>query len=431
MPTIIERLQHGWNAFINNKDPTVAYSSYGTAYRPDRSRYNGSAKRTIVTAIKNRIAVDCAAIPLRHVYVDDNDQYVSTIYSSLNDCLNVAANDDQTGTELIQDIVYSMLDEGYIAIVPTDTNVNPRTQSFDILKLRVGKILEWFPDAIRVQLYNEKSGRKEDIVIPKRITAIVTNPFYQVMNSPNSTLQRLDSKLNLLDITDNQIGSGKMNLIMQLPYALKSESKKKEAEKRRIELESQLAASQYGVGYIDTTEKLTQLNRSVENNFLDQVKFLTDEAYAELSMSKAIMDGTAGDQEMLNYYNRTINPILTAIVDSMKWKFLTKTARTRKQSIKYFRDPFELLPVDKVADSADKFTRNAILSSNEVRGIIGFRPSDDPNADTLSNKNMPIQDQMANPDAMPPEETSTDEQPMEQPQQPTDMSQIPISAIMG
>lgn len=404
MPSFFERLQHGWNAFLS-REPTDIYKSgvetYGFSYRPDRPRLTRGHERSIVTAVYNRIAIDVAQVSIRHVRLDENERIKETIHSGLNYCLTTEANVDQTGRSFIQDIVMSMLDEGCVAVVPVDTNVNPRrTDSFDIRTMRVGKITEWRPLEVKVRLYNERKGRQEEVILPKKMVAIIENPLYAVMNEPNSTLQRLIRKLNLLDSIDEQSGSGKLDLLIQLPYAIKTEARKKQADERRKAIIDQFATSKYGVAYIDSTEHVTQLNRSLENNLLNQVEYLTSMLYNQLGMSKEIFDGTADEAKMLNYNNRTIEPIVTEITDEFSRKFLTKTARTQSQAISFFREPFKLVPVNQLADIADKFTRNEILSSNEVRAIIGYKPSDQPGADELRNKNL---NQQADPNQMVPQ----------------------------
>ena len=387
------RLKHAWNAFLN-KDPTYSYpvgTTVGSAYgsRPDRIRYTRGNERSIVTSVYNRIAMDVASIAINHVRLDENDRYNETIKSSLNECLTVSANKDQTGRAFIQDVVASMLDEGCVAIVPIDTTIDPRVSgSYDIESMRTGKILDWYPDHVKVRIYNDRTGNKEEIVLPKSMVAIVENPLYAVMNEPNSTMQRLIRKLNLLDVVDEQSGSSKLDLIIQLPYVIKTDARRKQAESRRAEIERQLADSKYGIAYADGTERITQLNRSVENNLLKTVEYLTNMLYGQLGISQAVMDGTADERQMLNDNNRTVEPILSAIVDEMKRKFLTKTARTQRQSIMFFRDPFKLVPVEQVAEIADKFTRNEIMTSNEFRQAIGMKPSDDPKADELRNANI-------------------------------------------
>lgn len=399
--SFFSRLKHAWNVFLN-KDPTVVYRDYGPgySYRPDRAQLSRGNERSIITAVFNRIATDVAAVKINHVRLDDNDRYIETIDSDMNECLTVSANVDQTGRAFIQDVVLSMLDEGCVAIIPVDTTFNPeKTGSYDIQSMRTGKILEWHPDSIRVRVYNEKTGQKEDIFVPKKMTAIIENPFYSVMNEPNSTMQRLIRKLNLLDVIDEQSGSGKLNMIIQLPYVIKTEARRLQAENRRKDLEDQLANSKYGIAYTDGTEKVTQINRAVENNLMSQIEYLTSMLYSQLGISQALLDGTADEKEMLNYSNRIIEPILAAITDEIKRKFLTKTARTQRQTIMFFKDPFRLIPVNSVAEIADKFTRNEIMTSNEVRQIVGMKPSDNPRADELRNSNISeskqvIQDQM-------------------------------------
>ena len=384
------RLQHGWNAFVNARDPTLEYSTGpGYYYRPDRPRFTRGNERSIVTSVYNRIALDVSAISIQHVRLDDNGRFSSVIESGLNNCLTLDANMDQTGRAFIQDVVMSMLDEGCVAIVPVDTTLDPAvTSSFDINTMRVGKIIEWRPKHVKVRIYNEKTAKKEEVILSKKEVAIVENPLYAVMNEPNSTMQRLIHKLSLLDITDEQTASGKLDLIIQLPYVIRTEAKKQQAENRRKDIEMQLAGSKYGIAYADGTEKITQLNRSVENNLMKQIEYLTNNLYGQLGITQTILDGSADDKTMLNYYNRTIEPIVSAIVDEMKRKFLTKTARSQGQSILFFRDPFKLVPVNDIAEIADKFTRNEILTSNEIRQIIGIKPSEDPKADELRNSNI-------------------------------------------
>lgn len=385
---LLSRLKHGWNAFVNNRDPTYSQGiSY--SYRPDRPRFTRGNERSIVTSVYNRIALDAAAINIKHCRLDDNDRLIEVLDSGLNSCLNLEANVDQTGRAFIQDCVMSMLDEGCVAIIPIETTLDPTiTKSYDILSMRTGKILEWYPDKVRVRVYNDRTGRQEDIVLPKSTVGIVENPLYAVINEPNSTMQRLIRKLALLDVTDEQTASGKLDLIIQLPYVIKTEARRQQAENRRKDIEMQLAGSKYGIAYTDGTEKITQLNRSVENNLMKQIEYLTNLLFSQLGITQTILDGTADDKTMLNYYTRTIEPIVAAIVDEMKRKFLSKTARSQKQSIVYFRDPFKLVPVNDMAEIADKFTRNEILTSNEVRQIVGMRPSKDPKADQLVNSNI-------------------------------------------
>jgi hypothetical protein len=384
------RLKHAWNAFFN-KDPTDYFKNVGTGYtyRPDRPRLTRGNERSIVTSVYNRLALDASSVNIQHVRLDKNNRFLSVIDSGLNGCLTVEANLDQTGRAFIQDIVMSMLDEGSVAIVPVDTTFNPEiTGSYDILSMRTGQILEWYPSHVKVRVYNEKTGRKEDIVVPKSTVGIVENPLYTVINEPNSTMQRLIRKLNLLDVVDEQSSSGKLDLIIQLPYVIKTEARRQQADKRRQDIADQLAGSKYGIAYTDGTERITQLNRPVENNLMKQIEYLTSMLYSQLGITQSILDGTADDKTMLNYYNRTIEPILSAIVDEMKRKFLTKTARSQLQSISFFRDPFKLVPVSDISEIADKFTRNEIMTSNEIRQIIGMKPSDDPKADELRNKNL-------------------------------------------
>lgn len=385
------RLQHAWNAFVNNRDPTMQYRDIGASYsyRPDRPRLTRGNERSIVTSVYNRIAIDCSAIDIKHVRLDDNERFKEEIDSGLNNCLSVEANIDQSGRAFIQDVVMSMLDEGCVAIIPVETDKDPiLTDSYKILSMRTGKILEWYPSHVKVRAYDERTGRKEDIVLPKARVGIVENPLYAVINEPNSTMQRLIRKLCLLDAIDEQSGSGKLDLIIQLPYIIKTEARRQQAENRRKDIEMQLAGSKYGIAYTDGTERITQLNRPVENNLMKQIEYLTQMLYSQLGITQAVLDGTADEQTMLNYYDRTIEPILSAIVDEMKRKFLTKTARSQKQSIEFYRDPFRLVPVNNIADIADKFTRNEILTSNEIRQIIGMKPSDDPKADQLINSNI-------------------------------------------
>ena len=385
---ISDRIKNAWNAFFNNKDPVW---DKGQSYfsRPDRHIYSHRYDKTIITAIFNRIAIDAAAVKFQHVRLDENNRFEDVIYSGLNECLTVDANADQTGRAFIQDIVMSLLDEGCVAVVPTDTSDNPNyTNSYDIYTMRVGKITEWFPEYVRVNLYNERTGNKEDIIIKKRNCAIIENPLYSVMNEPNGTLQRLLRKLSILDEIDEQSGSGKLDLIIQLPYVIKSEARKEQAEYRRKAIEEQLSGSKYGIAYTDATEHITQLNRPAENNMLKTIEYLTNMLYGQLGITPEVLNGTADSQVMLNYYNRTLEPILSAITDEMNRKFLTKTARSQRQTVMFFNDPFKLAPVDELAKIADLFTRNAIMSSNEIRQIIGMKPVDDPNADALQNKNL-------------------------------------------
>lgn len=384
------RFKHAWNTFFNRdptddfKDVTISYS-----YRPDRLRLTKGNERSIATSIFNRIALDVSSINIQHCKLDKNGRYISPINSKLNNCLTLEANKDQTSRAFIQDVVMSMFDEGCVAIVPVDTTANPSvTDSYDIYSMRTGKILEWYPDQVKVRVYNDRTGKKEDIKLPKSTVAIIENPLYAVMNEPNSIMQRLIRKLNLLDAIDEQSGSGKLDLIIQLPYTIRSEARRKEAEKRRKDIEMQLANSKYGIAYADATEHITQLNRSVENNLMKQIEYLTEMAYSQLGITQTILDGTADEKTMLNYNNRTVEPIISAIVDGMKRTFLSKTARSQLQSILFFNDPFKLVPISQIAEVADKFTRNEILTSNEIRQIIGMKPSDDPKADQLINSNI-------------------------------------------
>lgn len=388
--TIGSRIKHAWNAFLN-RDPTDYYrdSGFGGTYRPDRPRLSRGNEQSIVTSVYNRIALDTAAINVLHVRLDENNRFLHVIDSGLNGCLTVETNVDQTGRAFLQDVVMSMLDEGSVAIVPVDTTFNPEvTGSYDINSMRTGKIIEWYPNYIKVRVYNEKTGLKEDIRLPKNMVAIIENPLYAVINEPNSTMKRLVRKLNLLDVVDEQSSSGKLDLIIQLPYVIKTEARRQQAENRRKDIEEQLAGSKYGIAYTDGTERITQLNRAVENNLMKQIEYLTSMLYSQLGITQSILDGTADEKTMLNYFNRTIEPILSAIVDEMKRKFLTKTARSQLQSISFFRDPFKLVPVTDISEIADKFTRNEIMTSNEIRQIIGMKPSDDPKADELRNKNL-------------------------------------------
>ena len=384
------RFKNAWNAF-RNREPTKVFQDigYGYSYRPDRFHLTRGNERSIVTSVYNRIALDVAAIDIRHVQLDVEGRFCDVVQSGLNNCLSTEANLDQTGRAFIQDAVMSMMDEGCIAIVPVDTDDDPDdTTGYQILSMRVGRIRDWYPKHIRVELYNEETGRKQDIVVPKSTVAIVENPLYAVINEPNSTMQRLIRKLNLLDAVDEQSSSGKLDLIIQLPYVIKTEARRKQAEKRRKDIEQQLAGSKYGIAYTDGTERITQLNRSLENNLMKQIEYLTSMLYSQLGITQSILDGTADDKTMLNYYNRTIEPIIAAIVDEMKRKFLSKTARSQNESIKFFRDPFKLVPVADLAEISDKFTRNEIATSNEIRQVIGWKPSDDPKADELRNSNL-------------------------------------------
>lgn len=392
MPSLGERLKKGWNAFRNNKDPTfeqAQWNVYSSTFRPDRLRLTGGNEKSIITAIYNRIALDVASISIKHVRVDENGRYKEEIKSPLNNVLTLDANTDQTGRALIQDAVMSMFDEGVVAIVPVDVKGDPiLSDSYEIYTVRTAKILEWYPEHIRISMYDERTGKRDEIVVPKRIAAIVENPFYAVMNDRNSVLKRLVRKLNLLDAVDEQSASGKMDLIIQLPYAAKTPLKKQQAEDRRHDIESQLIDSKYGIAYIDGTEHVVQLNRAVENNMMSSIEYLTSMLYSQLTLTPEVMNGSAKEEVMLNYNNRTVEPIVAAIVDEMNRKYLTPTARTQGQRIQYFREPFRLVPINGIADIADKFTRNEILSPNEIRGIVGFRPSDDAEADKLRNRNI-------------------------------------------
>lgn len=388
--TIRSRIKRSWNAFLN-RDPTTDFRDVGTgyAYRPDRPRLTRGNERSIMTSVINRIAVDVSAININHVRLDENGRFLETISSGLNACLSLEANIDQTGKAFIQDAVMSMFDEGVVAILPVDTDSNPdETGSYTIESIRTAKVVEWFPRHVKLRAYNDKTGRKEEIRVPKSSVAIVENPLYAVVNEPNSIMQRLIRKLNLLDAVDEQTSSGKLDLIIQLPYIIKSDARRAQADKRRKDIEDQLSGSRYGIAYTDGTEHITQLNRPVENNLMKQIEYLTSMLYSQLGITQSVMDGSADDKTMLNYYNRTIDPIISAIVDEMKRKFLTKTARTQNHSIVYFRDPFKLVPVADLAEIADKFTRNEIMTSNEIRQIVGMRPADDPKADELRNSNI-------------------------------------------
>ena len=384
------RLKHAWNVF-RSRDPTAEFRDIGVSYcnRPDRPRFTRGNERSITTSVLNRIALDASAIDILHVRLDKNGRFLEEINSGLNNCLTLSANTDQTGRAFKQDVVMSMLDEGCVAIVPTDTTTDPKiTDLYDVETMRVGKIIQWRPRHVQVRLYNEQTGKKEELWLPKKMVAIVENPLYAVMNEPNSTMQRLIHKLGLLDITDEQTASGKLDLIIQLPYVIKTDARRQQAENRRKDIEMQLAGSKYGIAYTDGTEKITQLNRSLDNNLMKQVEYLTNQLYSQLGITQTILDGTADEKTMLNYYSRTIEPIVSAIADEMKRKFLTKTARTQNQSIEFFRNPFKLVPVNDIAEIADKFTRNEIMTSNEIRQIVGMKPSDDPKADELRNSNI-------------------------------------------
>lgn len=399
-----DRLQHAWNAFLG-RDPTRNYQNIGSgsSFQLGKTRLRRGNERSMVTSILNRIAVDVAAISVEHVRLDKDNRYMESIPSFLNECLTLEANIDQTGRAFRQDVVMSMLDEGVVAIIPTACTVDPtRSNAYDIQSLRVGKVVQWYPKHVRVDLYNEETGRHQEFVYPKSMVALCENPFYHIMNQPNSYYQKLLDKLRMLDVIDAQSASGKLDLIIQLPYVIKSDARKQQAENRRKEIEMQLSSSKYGIAYTDGTEKITQLNRSIENNLFNQVEYYMKAWLSQLGLPETVFNGTADEATMLNYQTRTIEPIISAITDEMKRKFLTKTARTRGQSIKFFKDPFALVPVNQIAEIADKFTRNEILTSNEVRQIMGFKPADDPKADMLINSNMPQEDQI------PPEELPTE-----------------------
>lgn len=393
MPSFSERLQHAWNAFTNNRDPTFnsddfygGISVHQPSYRPRRFYRND---RFMITAIINRIAIDVASISIQHVRLDENNRVIETIYDGLNECLTVEANIDQTSRAFIQDLTTTILEEGVAVMVPVDTTLDPsKSNTFDIRTMRVGRVTQWYPRYVRVELYNDRTGRLEELILPKEFVGIVQNPLYAVMNEPNSTLQRLIRKLAMLDVVDEQASSGKLDLIIQLPYVVKTDARRKEAEKRRALIENQLKDSKYGIAYIDGTEHITQLNRSLDNNLLKQVEYLTKLLYSQIGATEEVFNGTADEAVMLNYNNRTIEPIISSIVDEMNRKFLTKTARTQRHKIKFFKDPFKLVPVNQIAEIADKFTRNEIMTSNEIRSVIGMKPSDDPKADMLINSNL-------------------------------------------
>lgn len=390
---LLDRLQHAWNAFVYNdsvpRGSRYVDLGYSSTYRPDRMYFTKGNERSIVVSVYNRIAIDCSSVNIKHVRLDENERFTEVIDSGLNTCLTLEANKDQTARAFLQDVVMSMFDEGCVAIVPIDTSENIYEYgSYDIESLRVGKITQWFPDHVRVEAYNDRIGQKQEVIFPKSEVAIIENPLYAIMNEHNSTLQRLIRKLNILDVIDEQSGSGKLDLIIQLPYVIKSEARRKQAEERRADIEQQLASSKFGVAYTDGTEKITQLNRSVENNLMSQIEYLTSMLYSQLGITQAVLDGSANEETMLNYNKRTVVPIINAIVDEMNRKFLTKTARSQKQAIMYFNDPFKLVSVTRIADIADKFTRNEIMSSNEIRQIIGLKPANDPKADELRNKNI-------------------------------------------
>lgn len=441
MSAIKDALQHAWNIFMN-KDPTRGYDvGPNIYYRQDRPRLTRGNERTLINTVINRIAVDAASVSVKHVRLDEEGRYLEDINSDLNNCLTLEANIDQTARQFLQDVIVSMLDEGVVCIVPVDTDIDIKDiSSFKIYTMRVGKIVEWFPEHVKVNLYNQKTGNKEDVIVSKKSVCIIENPFYSIMNEPNSTMQRLVRKLSLMDVIDEQHGAGKLDLIIQLPYVIKSEARRKQAELRRKDIENQLAGSQYGIAYTDGTEHITQLNRSVDNQLLNQVEYLTGLLYSQLGITTSILDGTADDKTMNNYYTRTIEPILSAITDEMNRKFLSKTARTQKQSIRFFRDPFKLLPVSEIPEIADKFTRNEILTSNEIRQIVGMKPASDPSADELRNKNLsaPAGQEHMSKDGMPiVSEEMMDEMPPEEPIMGetedvtlNDLIDMPISELM-
>lgn len=434
-PTLTSRLKTAWNAF-RNRDPTLFYREPGMSYsyRPDRVRFSGGNERSIVTSVYNRIAMDVASIDIKHCRLDENGRYIKDIKSDLNNCLTLEANIDQTGRAFMQDVVMSMFDEGVVAIVPVETTSDPTiSSSFDILSMRTGKIVEWFPRSVKVEVYNDRTGRKERIILPKKSVAIIENPLYSVINEPNSTMKRLIRKLNILDAIDEQSGSGKLDLIIQLPYAVKGDLKREQAEKRRQDIIDQLKGP-FGIAYTDGTERITQLNRPIENNLMKQIEYLTNMLYSQIGMTPSVLDGTADEKTMLNYNNRTIEPIVAAITGAMKRSFLSKTARTQGQTIMYFRDPFKLVPINNIAEIADKFTRNEILTSNEIRQIIGFKPAEDPKADQLVNSNIAQPDQGAPPmegDPMTPEEGTGEAPAMESETEPVDVMDVPISELMN
>ena len=384
-----ERIKNAWNAFTSRSPTDWNTTSYGYSYRPDRLRFSRGNEKSIITAIYNRIAIDVASVDIKHVKLDENQRYLEDVNSGLNNIFSLEANIDQSGREFVQDVVMSMFDEGCVALVPTWTDIQPKLSgAYDILEMRTAKIVSWYPEHVRVQLYNDRTGRKEEITLPKKLVAIIENPLYAVMNEPNSTMQRLIRKLNLLDYVDEQNSSGKLDLIIQLPYVVKSKTRQQQAEERRSQIEQQLVGSKYGIAYTDGTERITQLNRPVENNLMSQIEYLTSMLYSQLGITEEVFKGTADEAVMLNYYNRTVEPILSAITGALERKYLTKTARSQNQAIKFFRDPFKLVPVNQIAEIADKFTRNEIMTSNEIRQIVGMKPSDDPKADQLVNSNL-------------------------------------------
>lgn len=408
--TLVSRFKRSWNVFFG-RDPTTNFRDVGVSYsyRPDRPRFSRGNERSIVTSVYNRIAMDVASVGIQHVRLDENGRFTEVIESGLNNCLSLEANIDQTGRAFIQDIVMSMFDEGCVAIVPVDTDRDPETGSFEINTMRTGKILEWYPRHVRVRVYNDQTGQKEDLTLSKETVAIIENPLFAVMNEPNSTMQRLIRKLNLLDVVDEQSSSGKLDLIIQLPYVIKTDARRAQAEQRRADIERQLSGSKYGIAYTDGTERITQLNRPIENNLMKQIEYLTAMVYSQLGITQTILDGSADEKTMLNYDNRTVEPIVSAIVDALKRTFLTKTARSQRQSIMFFRDPFRLVPVADLAEIADKFTRNEIMTSNEIRQIVGMKPSKDPKADELRNKNLNESSENKQPELIP-ESSDSEEQ---------------------
>ena len=428
-PSLMSRLKNTWNAF-RNRDPTMFYREPGMSYgyRPDRMRFSRGNERSIVTSVYNRIAMDVASVDIKHCQLDENGRYIKDRNSRLNNCLTLEANIDQTARTFRQDIVMSMFDEGEVAVVPVECDGDPtKSESFDVISMRTGRIVEWFPRSVKIELYNDRTGKKEQIIMPKRSVAIIPNPMYAVMNEPNSTLKRLVRKLNLLDAIDEQSGSGKLDLIIQLPYTVRGDLRQKQADDRRDSIIEQLKGP-YGIAYIDATEKVTQLNRPIENNLMKQIEYLTNMLYSQLGMTPSVLDGTADEKTMLNYNNRTIEPIVSAITDAMKRSFLSKTARTQGQTIMAFRDPFKLVPVNNIAEIADKFTRNEILTSNEIRQIIGFKPSNDPKADELVNSNIAQPndgEQTPQTPAIPTNNKPTSSKSME------DLFNLPVSALMG
>lgn len=425
------RLKHAYDVF-RNREPTSNYQNIGPGYsqRPDRPRLTRGNERSIITSIYNRVALDVASLNITHCKVDENNRFLSDIDSTLNNCLKLEANIDQTGRAFIQDVVMTMLDDGCVAIVPVDTSDNPNiTSSYDIFTMRTGKILEWYPRHVRVRVYNDKTGQKEDVFVSKHTVSIIQNPLYAVINEPNSTMQRLIRKLSLLDIVDEESSAGKLDLIIQLPYTIKSEARRQQAEARRKDIEMQLKDTKYGIAYTDSTERITQLNRPLENNLMKQIEYLTNMLYSQLGITQSILDGTADEQTLLNYHSRTIEPIVSAIVDEMKRKFLTKTARTQMQTITFFRDPFKLVPVNNIADIADKFTRNEILTSNEIRQIIGLKPSNDPKADELRNSNLNHPDENGT-GPMVQENSQKEETPTQPIEEDRSFGDTPISELM-